>query len=256
MSDTTLDQMLTDETIGDETTEESAVEESTTETTEESEKDGESTGDKDSTPESDNKASEEPEKEEQMVPVAALVAEREKRQKAEQELAQEKPKEEKPEPTKIPSIYDDPEGYQAYMDQKIADAEFQSRISVSQALMRQKHKDYDEKEVRFVEMAKEDPSLGVQLRRQGLPAEFVYDTVVKRDKLKGFDNFDDAVNDAVSKKTAEIEKSLREKFEKEYKDKFGKIAGLPPSGALGSSVADETKSVKQTPLNDILGNQK
>lgn len=176
-----------------------------------------------------------------------------KYQEAEEELKQLRAASQKPE-EKSPDPLDDPEGFSQSIDSKIAESEFRTRVTTSQALMRMQHEDYDDKESRFLELAKDDPVLIQQMRNSAVPAKFVVDTVVKHEKLEKFDSFDDAVKDAVSKQVADIEASIREKLEKEYKDKLGLAGSLPPSGAGGSQGSDNTSVAFET-LDDILGNQ-
>lgn len=251
MSETTLEQMLSDESIPDSQEEAKKEDGASSEEAESSKEDkeaDESTGEKDdSTPESDSS-----DKEEQLVPVSALTAERQKRQEAERKLAESSPKPEKDEKP-LPDVLEDPKAFQNHLQEQIAAANLQTRISVSQAVMREKHDDYDEKEARFLELVKDDPGLVAQMQSSDLPAKFVYETVTKRERFGQFDNFDKALNDAVSKEKESLKKQIREELEKEYQQKFGKLAKLPPSGAAGSSEADDASLPTITPLKDILG---
>ena len=266
MSDVTLNQILSDEPIeekldeevkADEKEESTETEQSATTEDEQDKTDSESTGDRtDSTPESSDDDSGLTGSE--LGHYKAYKAERSKRQEeqAKREELERKLAEAQKEPEKTPDVLDDPEGFQHHMDQKFLAVELNARIRTSQALMRREHKDYDEKEQAFLEMAKDDPSLLQQMQSHDLPAEFVYNTVVKHERFEKFDNFDDALKEAIEKERSDIEKRVREELDKEYQEKFGKLSKLPPSGASGSSVADDAAATTPTPLKDILGTPK
>jgi hypothetical protein len=50
--------------------------------------------------------------------------------------------------------------------------------------------DYVERETQFAEMAKADPNLAAQLREHPHPAKFAYETAVKHEKMKEFEDVD------------------------------------------------------------------
>lgn len=114
------------------------------------------------------------------VPVAALKAERAKRQQLEREIEELRAKAPVPEPAKIPNPAEDPEGYH----RAIQDVAFNERCNMSEMMAREKHPDMDEKFAIFQEAAKADPTLGARLRTQPHPWEWVYQQAVKMEAMK------------------------------------------------------------------------
>lgn len=176
-----------------------------------------------------------------------------KRQELEAELKQYRDNQAQQEPAKAPDIFEDQDGFIKHYEDRLAQAELNTKVSMSQAFMRKQHEDYDEKEVAFMDLAKSDPSLLAQAKSHPFPAEFVYSTVQKHERFSKFDNFDDAVKSELEKSRAAMEKELREKIEKEYQAKLNKAQSIPPSGAGGSLGTDNT-AVPDDSLEDILGN--
>lgn len=178
--------------------------------------------------------------------------EKRKRQDLERELQEFRSQAAQPKAT--PDPIEDPEGFIRDQDQK----RLNDRISMSQELMRSQHQDYDEKEIKFVELVKTNPHLYQQMSQSANPAKFAYEAVMREERLNQFDSLDDtlkAKEDALKqdfeKQMAEKEKQIREDIEKEYKEKYQSLAGLPPSGAGNSKGSDNT-SVGFETLEDIL----
>lgn len=95
----------------------------------------------------------------------------------------------KPQRPAPPDPFTDPDQAFAYERQMVAealqhrdDAIFETRVLMSQELMRTKHTDYDEVEAIFAEVKDQDPELQRQLRLHPMPAKFAYE-VGKRIKL-------------------------------------------------------------------------
>lgn len=183
----------------------------------------------------------EPEK----VPVAALMAERQKRQQAEQraaELEAQRQAEEKPYLG---------EEYEARF--KETEINFQKQLVVqkldlSESFARDKYADYDEKLSVFGELCQQNPTLYNQMVAQVNPAEFAYKIASNQLKLKEMSNPD------------EYEQKLRAKIEAEMKAKYEKEAAkreeLPGSLATTRGVAGTHTPAYAgpAPLSDVLGN--
>ena len=167
------------------------------------------------------------EKESGHVPLAALLDEREKRQKLQAELEQYR-SQQKPQETQPPDLFDDPAAYAAHVEQLISNKGFENAVVVSQAMMRMQHEDYDAMEAKFADMVKENPSLAVQLRNAELPAVFAYETAKKAEKLALLEN----VDEWEVKKTAELEAKIRAELTAELEAKASAAAkgdNLSPS---------------------------
>lgn len=262
MSDETLDDLLSDqepevqETETEETEQETSQEEESTATEEaETESEPESTGEKEDEPPSsdaDNLT------ERERAWLAKSQDEKRKRQEAERELEsyrsgkQDTNKSER----KPPDPIDDPQGYASYVEHRISEAEWNTRFALSKRLVSRQHDDYEEVEQRFMELAKEDSSLLQKVAHHEFPAEFVYDHVQKHERFQKFDNFDDALKDAMDREWPAREQALTEKLRKEYEAKLNKAESIPPSGADGGSRGSDNTAVSNESLSDILGEKK
>ena len=168
------------------------------------------------------------EKESGHVPLAALMDEREKRQKLQAENEQLRAQIKPQEAAQPPDLFDDPAAYAAHVEQLISNKGFENAVVVSQAMMRMQHDDYDAMEAKFAEMVKENPSLAVQLRSAELPAVFAYETAKKAEKLALLEN----VDEWEAKKTAELEAKIRAELTAELEAKASAAAkgdNLSPS---------------------------
>ena len=111
------------------------------------------------------------------VPLTALLDEREKRQKLERELeqfrAQAQPQ--APQPPQVPDPYEDPAGYQQYIQAQIDDRTFKATAEISGRFAEQKYgKETVEEAVRWAqEQGAKDPTLGQRVRASNDPVGFV-----------------------------------------------------------------------------------
>lgn len=168
------------------------------------------------------------EKESGHVPLAALMDEREKRQKLQAENEQLRAQIKPQEAAQPPDLFDDPAAYAAHVEQLISNKGFENAVVVSQAMMRMQHEDYDAMEAKFADMVKENPSLAVQLRNAELPAVFAYETAKKAEKLAAMEN----IEEWEAKKTAELEAKIRAELTAELEAKASAAAkgdNLSPS---------------------------
>lgn len=182
----------------------------------------------------------EPEK----VPVAALLAERHKRQLAEQRAAQleaAKQAEEKP------FLGEEYEQRFQETEQRFQQQLVTQKLDLSESFARDKYEDFEEKLSIFGELCQQNPTLYGQMVAQLNPAEFAYKTASNQLKLKEMSN------------PEEYEQKLRAKIEAEVKAKYDKEAAkredLPGSLATARGVAGTQTPAYAgpAPLNDVLG---
>jgi hypothetical protein len=109
------------------------------------------------------------------VPVAALTAERSKRQELERRIAQMQAQMEaakaQPAPKQLPNPASDPEGYHAAIQQTLLN----ERMNVSETIARTRFTDLDEKVAAFREEAEKNPALAGQLFAQPDPYGWAYE---------------------------------------------------------------------------------
>ncbi|WP_025899055.1 hypothetical protein [Sneathiella glossodoripedis] len=112
-----------------------------------------------------------PEPKEEMVPIAALMAERDKRQEAERARQELEAKQDKK-----PDFYDDPEG--ALESQKIDTEQsiLNMKVSMSEEIVKVIHSDYTDvvHDGTWEKLTKENPALALQCGQASNPALFAY----------------------------------------------------------------------------------
>lgn len=113
----------------------------------------------------------------------AVIAERRKRQELEKKVLefeskfeQLKVQETQKEKVVRPDPIDDPQGAVDYDKQDLENKFYNTKVSLSQSVMRSLHDDYDEVEKKFIELANNDPYLSQKIRNVSNPAEFAYKT--------------------------------------------------------------------------------
>lgn len=145
------------------------------------------------------------------VPMAALIAERQKRQQAEARLRKQ---EEKP----LPDPIEDPEGYAKTLQGRNDAAIASMRIEISRDSMLSAHEDYEEKEAVFVSMVQDedgnikDASLHKEFLKATNPARFAYEKASKYlevERLKDPAYIDKLVEERTAQRLEELEASLR-----------------------------------------------
>lgn len=154
------------------------------------------------------------EPEEKMVPVAALLDERRKRQELEKKLEAE---------TVIPDPIEDPEGYANHIKGESGKSELDLRINLTREFMLDSKEDYAEKEAVFLGLVGEledgvlvsvkDQSLLDKFRQSRNPAKFAYETAIQHLKVQELSD-------------PKYEESLRAKIKAEL------LAELKPDGKL------------------------
>lgn len=189
---------------------------------------------------------------EQQVPLAALTAEREKRQHLEQRVRElEARTQPAPERPKLADPLDDPEAFARQVDQAAEAKVARVRIELHQELMRAKHDDYDAREAKFIELAQADPTLYQRAVASGNVARFAYDHVVQAEK---FERMQD-VDKYESELRAKVEAEIRAKVEAELLGKAAKTAELQSALSLPSlaTVGSGGSADVEPDLTSIIG---
>lgn len=194
-----------------------------------------------------------------MIPRQAYHSEKTKRQELEAELAalkadMAKAKEAKPDPAaptppKMPDILDD--GFGQHLEQRFAQADWNTRVTISQAMMRVQHKDYDEIEALYTEAAGQQQAPRIPMDHPN-PAQFAYE-IGRQIKIAR----------EVGPDLAAYEKKLKATWEEEAKAKAeearaAKAAEVMPTLA-GERSATPDKGAdgwSPKPLNDLLRQKK
>jgi hypothetical protein len=115
------------------------------------------------------------------VPLVALLNEREKRQNAEREAAElrawKAEQEAKAAPIQRPDPYEDPDGYNQYVQNQLAASEWKTRAEISGRFAEQRHgKELVEAAVAWAQAeGAKDPTLGQRVMAQASPVEWVVD---------------------------------------------------------------------------------
>lgn len=118
-----------------------------------------------------------------------------------------------------------------------------TRVSLSQDLMRDQHKDYDEVEARFRKLIANDPGLQAQLGKAANPARFAYNTVKR---LEG-------PNESAEEMETRIRKEVTTKMEEDAKTKKADSAADSFDGTQAdASGAGGSVKGPVTDLSDIL----
>lgn len=183
---------------------------------------GEETGEieavEEAAPEAEPEVAEQPEPEatpapekSETVPLAAMVAERKKRQQLEaqlRELQEQQPK---------PDFYADPEKY-------LKDTLSQHTLRMSAAMVEAQHPDFKEKLAVFLEEAAGNPLLQAELESHPHPALYAYQ---QAQRIEEFRQLKD-VDSYKAKVRAEVEAAVRAEYEAKAKQKQALKASLPP----------------------------
>ena len=152
-----------------------------------------------------------------MVPRAALIAERKKRQQYEQQLRQQ------PQPQFDPGVFhQDPASIMHYVDQRLA----QDRVSMSRGMAATMYDDYAEMEELFIEEAERNPALVYELNNADNPAVFAYRTAK-------------ALKDYRAAQSGDLRKQIRMEVEAEIRAELGQkkpAVNVPPDLSATRSV--------------------
>ena len=184
----------------------------------------------------------------QNVPLTALMAERDKRQALERQIAETTAA--KP-PTPAPDVFEDQAAYTQHMTQQVSEAVFQSTLNTSEFHARREYKDLDDKMAIFREISAINPALKEQVQNSPSPFHEAYDVVAKHEKMQRMENIDDWE----ATKTAEIEAKVRAEFEGKKQADTDLRETIPTSLVSEPSKGSVQKPTwaGTSPLSDIFG---
>lgn len=178
------------------------------------------------------------------VPLKALEDERRKRQELENRLSQL----EKQEQPKAPDPIDDPEGYQAFQDQKALN----DRIELSMEFARELHEDFDEVYQVFLEEAANNPALAHQAIQTKAPALHCYREGKRLQQVREIGDPLEYANKKVEAATSELKAEIAEL--RKQLEANQKRESIPQSLAGQRSVGDRSGPSEPTDasLSDLL----
>ena len=204
--------------------------------------------------EDETPASEDEEKESPTVPVAALTAERRKRQELERRLEalEAAGKQETAKPDELPDVFADQDGFARALETKFASQLQNVRIETAQQIMRQMHDDYDEREAKFLEYVQENPAVTSDPKFKENPALFAYEFARKLDEYAEVTNLDAWKEKERAKLRAEIlaetEKERENAAATAAKRSDAEMPSLASSGSAGPGAEAESSLSELTRL--------
>ena len=150
--------------------------------------------------------------EEKLVPVAALKDERRKRQELEAKISKYEEVKLVEKPAR-PDILEDQEGAFRHTESAVAEIILKERINLSREMMLSTKEDYEAMENVFVDMAKENPSLVIEMNKNPNPAKFAYQKAKEHaeysefQKVKETDEYKEFLE---MKKSGKLEKPIED----------------------------------------------
>lgn len=177
----------------------------------------------------------------------AVLDERRKRQELEKKLGElearltqpPKPQQPKPEEQNKPDWWSSPEEAAQHMQQQMHLQVFETKVAMSERLMRQQHQDYDEVSKVFAAKAQEDPRLLQQLMAHPFPAEFAYQAGQQMRLL-----------DEIGKDPTAYRTKLREDLKAELMAELGQTAP-PTAGKPPAQAQQQTPSVPRSLARNV-----
>jgi len=235
VDDAAIDELFGNESADDVETEESEASEEveSQETEEESSEE----------PESESETTEDSQSETEelkTVPIAALLDERRKREAAQKkadELAAKLPQED----SEAPDMYDDPEGYKAYVRQQVENDLYAERVDRSRSEMLEKHDDYEDKENTFLFLASKDKTLVDEMNKHPEPARYAYEKAVEFENSK-MSSLEERIR---AKIMAELGQTTESKSEPSEAEKRKKSALNTPSLTKATATDSNTQPIEK-----------
>ena len=158
-------------------------------------------------------APEVPKQEPQNVPIKALMAEREKRQALEKQMAEiQAQKEAEP----APDIFEDQAAYTQHLQQKIDNDRFNDKANMSEFFARKEYADLDSKVELFKELKLTNPALEAQVLNAASPYHEIVDIVNKHETMEKMQN----IGEYEATTRAEIEAKVRAEIKAEMEGKL------------------------------------
>lgn len=181
---------------------------------------------------------------------AMALDERRKRQELERKVREYEERAKQADEPKV-DLFENPEKWQQTMLSKATHEIQMAKLEMSQELMRSLHKDYDQMEAEFIEMASTNPAVLAEFQKAANPARFAYETAQKAREaaqLKDIDGYKEKLR-------AEVEAEIRAKIEAEVLGKAQSQAkrdkALTPSLATARASGSDDDFVEPS-LDDIL----
>ena len=156
----------------------------------------------------------------------------------------------------VPDPWSDPEAAMAYQRDLNAAQLFQTRVELSQDIMRSQHKDYDDIEAIFTEEAKRNPGLVFELQRHPAPARYAYQA---GKQLKLLREIGPDASSWEANKEAELRDKVRAELEAEYASRRPTVPTVPtapPPQSLAGVPSVTPRNISKTnqgptPLADL-----
>lgn len=184
--------------------------------------------------------------------LAAVKDERQKRQEAqkrieelERKLAERDSKQEE-----IPDVFEDQKAFVESIRNEQRQELQNMRLEMAREFMMEAHKDYEEMEAKFIELAKENPVLKSQAQKASNPAKFAYQQAKKYAEWQEMQDIDTAKQ----KLRAELREELKKELEAEKAEKAAKTSDITPSLAKARA-SDKGNAQVDDDLGSLLGNR-
>lgn len=191
------------------------------------------------------------------IPLAALLDERDKRKRLEQEAeelrrwkAEQEAKAAKPaEPPKVPDLYQDPEAFTRHFEQQVEQRLTQQRLTLSEQWAKRNHTDFDDTMKVFEGMAQGNPTLVQQMLTEADPAEWAYQQATKHKRMQEIGDDPDAWARRRALEILEQDEALRAEVLGKYAPTPAAPAPAPaaPPVQLPTSLAAVTNSGARAP---------
>lgn len=178
----------------------------------------------------------------------AAIAERQKRQELERQIAELR-QSQAPQP---PAFDVDPHAAFDALRNEVSTVVTNARLDLSEDLARERHPDFDEKFAIFEQMVQENPHVLTEISRASNPAERMYTIASNHQKLQQAGSLDALKEQMRAELRAEIEAELKAREDADAK----KRAALPTtlSDTTSAGKPEPESFAGPTPLNSILGN--
>lgn len=192
----------------------------------------------------------------------AVVSERKKRQEYErqiaemqgrlqtlQQFAQPQQAQQKPQAEEAPNFYADPERYISRQLEAVKAEQASQRMSMSAAMVRTQHPDYDEVLPAFMEAVRNAPYLEQQVMNHPHPAMFAYETGKTYLEARKYGG---SLEEMKKKLREELRVELEAELKKASSVSAAENANKSTAGARGTGAATAAQFTGPTPLDSIL----
>jgi hypothetical protein len=175
--------------------------------------------------------------------LAAVKDERRKRQELEKELESLKQKQQ--EPKELPDVFDDQKAFVESIRSEFQQELGNAKLEVARSMMMEFHDDYEAMEAKFIDLAKENPTLRDQAMKEANPAKFAYQQAKKYEEYQKVQDVDAYKEQLRNEMRAEIEAEI--KGTQQVKAK--KASNLTPS--LANARASDKEVHNSVTLDDL-----